>query len=202
MLDLGDYVSNSLHYSKEIDVTNWSDLVEKHGPLVWQTVRRLVSHNADAADCFQEVFMAAFQMSQKDKILSWSATLRHLATVKSMDCLRRRYRNDSSKETAHPPDLVDTRWQGADQTIAEGELASALRSALSTLDPKQAEVFCMVCLEAMSYQETADTIGINVNHVGVLLHRARTELRTLLKSHAPSPTNVSQKGVNSNATQS
>jgi DNA-directed RNA polymerase specialized sigma24 family protein len=58
----------------------------------------------------------------------------------------------------------------------------------------------MICLEAMSYQETADVIGINVNHVGVLLHRARTELRTKLQSYAPSPTNAPKKGSKPNAT--
>ncbi len=179
---------------------NWSDVVEKHGQLVWRTVRRLVSHDADAADCFQEVFVAAFKIAQRDKILSWTATLRHLATVKSIDCLRRRYLVQNSSINRSNIDLVDTRSIGPDQGLLEHELSAALRCALSTLDPKLAEVFCMICLEAMNYQETADAIGINVNHVGVLLHRARTELRTKLQSYAPSPTNAPKKGNKPNAT--
>ena len=183
---------------------NWSDVVDKYGQLVWRTVRRLVSHEADAADCFQEVFVAAFKISQKDKILSWTATLRHLATVKSIDCLRRRYsvQNSSTKESNI--DLVDIREREPDQQLIANELSAALRFALSTLDSQHAEIFCMICLEAMSYQETAEAIGINVNHVGVLLHRARIELQTQLKSYAPSPTNAPtnapKKGSKPNAT--
>jgi len=32
-----------------------------HGPLVWQTAWRLLGHEADAADCFQETFVSAME---------------------------------------------------------------------------------------------------------------------------------------------
>jgi hypothetical protein len=31
------------------------------------------------------------ELSRKQKVLSWTATLRHLASVKAIDSLRRRY---------------------------------------------------------------------------------------------------------------
>jgi RNA polymerase sigma-70 factor, ECF subfamily len=181
-------------------VLSWSELIEKHGPLVWRTVRRLVSHDADAADCFQEVFVAALKMSQQQKVLSWSATLRHLANIKAMDCLRRRYRDGARPPMEMSCVPANAKGHSPDQKLVENELATALRIALSTLDPRHAEVFCMICLESMTYQETAEAIGVNVSHVGVLLHRARTELRTKLQSYAPPSTNAKTKGVNSNAT--
>ena len=33
-------------------MTDWSQIVQQHGPLVWTTVYRLLRHDADAADCF------------------------------------------------------------------------------------------------------------------------------------------------------
>ena len=70
---------------------DWSDLIDKHGPMVWSIIRRLIGNRDDASDCFQEVFSAALELSRKQKVLSWTATLRHLASVKAIDSLRRRY---------------------------------------------------------------------------------------------------------------
>jgi RNA polymerase sigma-70 factor (ECF subfamily) len=67
------------------------------------------------------------------------------------------------------------------------ELADHLRIAISRLDRRQAEIFCLVCLEGMSYQEVAQQLRLSRNHVGVLLNRARTRLRQMLAAHDPAP---------------
>jgi RNA polymerase sigma-70 factor (ECF subfamily) len=41
-------------------------------------------------------------------------------------------------------------------------------------------VFVLACLEGASYQEIAEQLGLTVNHVGVLLNRARASLRDRL----------------------
>jgi DNA-directed RNA polymerase specialized sigma24 family protein len=41
-------------------------------------------------------------------------------------------------------------------------------------------VFCLHCLEGWSYQDVAGQLGVTVNAVGVLLHRARQRLRAWL----------------------
>ena len=68
---------------------------------------------------------------------------------------------------------------------AGGELAAALRVALSAIDPVQAEVFCLVCLEELSYPDAAAVLGVTANHAGVLLHRARAALRERLRAFDP-----------------
>ena len=40
-------------------MTDWSQIVQEHGPLVWRTAYRLLNHEADAADCFQRTFVSA-----------------------------------------------------------------------------------------------------------------------------------------------
>lgn len=177
---------------------NWSEVIEKHGPLVWMVIRRLVSQEADAADCFQEVFTAALQLSRKQKILSWTATLRHLATVKAMDCLRKKYRNSAIQSVSIPSEIVDSRGYSPDSNAITGELADALRMSLACIDPRQAEIFCMVCLEAMTYQEASVVVGIQENHVGVLLNRARTALKQRLQAHAPTSRSLANQGAHEN----
>jgi hypothetical protein len=50
---------------------DWSQIVEQYGPLVWKTASRLLSHEADAADCFQETFVAAWNASVREPIGHW-----------------------------------------------------------------------------------------------------------------------------------
>ena len=45
---------------------------------------------------------------------------------------------------------------------------------------QQAEVFCLRHLNDLAYEEIAAEMKLEPNHVGVLLHRARAKLRTLL----------------------
>ena len=68
----------------------------------------------------------------------------------------------------------------------EAELADELRAALGQIPPRQAEVFCLHCLEDWSYQEIAEHLGISIDSVGVLLHRARNRLRLLLAKYQES----------------
>ncbi len=51
-------------------MTDWSQILKEHGDIVWRTVSRLLIDGTDAADCFQETFIAALEFSrnQQDKI--------------------------------------------------------------------------------------------------------------------------------------
>lgn len=178
---------------------DWSELIDKHGPMVWSTIRRLIGNRDDASDCFQEVFSAALEFSRKQKVLSWSATLRHLASVKAMDCLRRRYRDSQIQHGQHLTAIADPQSDCPQDRLDSAELASALRAALVTIEPRQAEVFSMICLDTMTYQEAAAAIGITENHVGVLLTRARAALKQQLQAYAPATSNNSKAGAHSHA---
>jgi RNA polymerase sigma-70 factor (ECF subfamily) len=72
-----------------------------------------------------------------------------------------------------------------DQAAVASELSDHLRQALAELDSRQAQVFCLACLDGLSYAEIADQLGLSVSHVGVLLNRARLGLRERLRGHEP-----------------
>jgi RNA polymerase sigma factor (sigma-70 family) len=59
-------------------------------------------------------------------------------------------------------------------------MEEVLRIALAELDLREAQIFCLACLEKLSYREIALQLDLTVNHVGVLLHRARTGLQSRL----------------------
>src|SRR5438552_14133482 len=71
---------------------DWGKILTEHGSAVWRTVYRLLDHHADALDCYQETFLAAFQFAEQQVIADWSSLLVSLATRRAMDRLRQRYR--------------------------------------------------------------------------------------------------------------
>ena len=110
------------------------------------------------------------------EVRCWRALLTRLASARALDRLRRLRRRGVFEPVADWGAIRGSLPDPADS--AEGaELADALRAALGRIPPKQAEVFCLHALEGWSYAEVAGHLGVSTDAVGVLLHRARPELR-------------------------
>lgn len=166
-------------------MSDWSHIVKEHGPLVWQTIYRLLNHDADAADCFQNVFISAMQLERKQAVHHWPALLKKLAIHRAMDQLRSRYRTYSRMQSIEHEPLIDHRLHDPSTYAIEGELAEGLRQALSELEPASAEIFCLANFEGWSYDAIAQEWGMTSNHVGVLISRARSTLRKKLEAFVP-----------------
>ena len=67
------------------------------------------------------------------------------------------------------------------------ELAERLRRAIGQLPRRQAAVFCLRCLEELSYEEIGRQLGISANAAGVALKKARVRLRQLLEPASCDP---------------
>lgn len=166
-------------------MTDWSRIVEQHGPTVWKTVYRLLDNAADAADCFQNAFMAALKLSRREAVRNWPGLLKRLATASALECLRRRYRESSRVDSVVDGSTSDPKQLEPARAAETDELAEHLCCALAKLDARQAQVFCLACLEGLSYREIAAQMGVRLNHVGVLLNRARSSLREQLRAFDP-----------------
>src|SRR5258708_27644839 len=133
-------------------MTDWSQIVHEHGRMVWKTVRRLVNNEADGADCFQRAFVSALELSRKEAIRNWPGLLRRLATARALECLRQRRRDASRLSTLPDGSAIDRKAVGPVQAAQTSELAEQLREALADLDARQAQVFCLACLDGLSYE--------------------------------------------------
>jgi len=170
-------------------VTDWSQLVQQHGPIVWKTVYRLVGNDADAADCFQDAFVSAWKLQQKEPVRNWPGLLKRLATARALERLRQRYR-ESSRGGMLPDNAPDSTATDPSVAAESGELVQQLRDAITELDSRHAEAVCLAYLEGLTYQEIAETLDITVNHVGVLLNRARSKLKERLASWKPADDSI------------
>jgi RNA polymerase sigma-70 factor (ECF subfamily) len=158
---------------------DWDEIVRRDGPAVWRTAYRLLNNSADADECFQEVFVAALEVSRREQVGNWRALLQRLAAARAVDRLRERYRRRCREQTADWNKLAGDE-PSPSQGAEEAELAQRLRDALAQIPAQQAEVFSLHGLEGWSYQEIAERLSLSINTVGVLLHRARKRLRELL----------------------
>ena len=160
-----------------------ADLIDAHGRMVFGTAYRIVGNAEDAEDVMQDVFLKVLNDWNKklnpENVRDWGAYLRVTTTRRAIDQLRRRRKvrqTSDGIEMIEAPALLNPRNQAI-----QGEQAGLLREALRQLPRRQAYVFTLHHIEAMSYEQIAAHTSMSVNGVGVILHRARGRLRSLLE---------------------
>jgi len=153
--------------------------VREHGPAVWQTAYRLLANHNDAADCFQETFLAAFEIAGREPVRNVPGLLVRLATTRAIDRLRQRNRLEQRRAESNDCEQTSNKPDPLDQAHTN-ELASQLREQIGRLPPQEARVFCLRYLNEMSYRQIARELNVAINVVGVSLYRAKARLRAAL----------------------
>jgi len=162
-------------------MTDWTAILREHGPAVWGTVYRLLDHNADASDCYQEVFVAAWQFTERQPVHCWRAFLITLATRRAMDKLRQRYMVRSRFTEIDAIQQPPSQRSSPLEQIVGVELLDRVRAEMAALPDKQAEVFWLSCIEEMPQREISERMEIPFAEIRVLLHRARCQLRAVFE---------------------
>ena len=145
----------------------------------------MLGNHADALDCYQESFLDALKVVRREAVRDWPALLRRLATARALDLLRDRYRRASRSRPLAKESLVVSPQPGPRQLAEADDLLERLRAELAELPDRQADVFCLVALEGMSYRQVADRLKLDTSAVGMLLSRARKRLRKRFASVEP-----------------
>jgi len=166
---------------------DWPDILETHGPAVWRTVYRLLGQQADAWDCYQETFLAAYQATAREPVNHWPSFLVSLATRRAIDHLRRRGR--SRRRLASLDSVPEPVGRGGSPVEhAQGaERLDQVRTLLASLPEKQSTVFWLSSVEGMGHADISAQLGISPGEVRVLLHRAKARLRAVLGTPLPEP---------------
>jgi RNA polymerase sigma-70 factor (ECF subfamily) len=156
-------------------VTDWNRIVREHGPTVFGTAWRILGHAPDAEDVVQEVFLEAHRLGRAQAVRHWRGLLRRMATLRALDCLRRRRPTLPLDDGALARPLDDPEANAVGR-----ELADRLRQALGHLPPQEGSVFSLRYFEDLSYQEIAATLDISPGAVATALSKARARLEGLL----------------------
>jgi len=164
---------------------DWERIREQYGPLVWKTVYRILGNHTESLDCFQDVFAELLERSSPIAVRGWPAFLRWLAVRRALDRLRKR--SAEAKRVVGDDDIatLSSASPAPDTHAIWNELMERVRHETACLPRQQAEAFWLQCVEEMSQAEIGRYLGVNVNAVGVLVHRARQRLRQSLADLNP-----------------
>ena len=163
------------------DADAWGNLYREYAPAMFRFCRRALPTREDAEDATMEIFMKLRdKLVQYDETRSFSAWLYKVAANHCWDLLRRRkIRQDKETEDVETVPLEHPDPNQLDRMI-EQSTSDEVRKALAKLGARARMALVMRYYSDMSYDEIADALGVRRALVGVVLLRARHELRPAL----------------------
>jgi RNA polymerase sigma-70 factor (ECF subfamily) len=163
------------------DTQAWGDLYREFAPAIFRFCRRAMPTREDAEDATMEIFMKLrSKLAQFDQSRSFTAWLYKVAANHCWDMLRRRkVRQDKETEDATEIPLEAPEPNQLEKLIEE-RTSEEVRRALDKLGLRARMALVMRYYSDMSYDEIADALGVRRAFVGVVLLRARHELRQAL----------------------
>lgn len=168
------------------DAEAWGEIYRLHAAAIFRFCRRALPTREDAEDATTEIFLKVKEkLAQYDAQRPFAAWLYKVSANHCWDILRRRrIRQDLETEGVETMPLEHPDPSQLDRLIAERSGAQ-VRSALDKLPRRARMALVLRYYSDMSYDEIADTLGVRRAFVGVLLLRARHQLREALAGRAP-----------------
>ncbi len=174
------------------DPRAFRELVETWQNMVYNTVLSIVQDAHEAEDVSQEVFLQVYQSVRHfrgdAKLSTW---IYRVAVTKALDAERKK---KSKKRIANLRS-----WMGMEDktdelphfehpgiALEKKEKAAILFVAMKQLPENQRIAFTLVKAEGLAYDEVAAIMNITVKAVESLMHRAKENLRKLLKNYVNS----------------
>ena len=165
------------------DAEAWGELYREYAPAIFRFCRRALPTREDAEDATMDIFGDKLRkgLNQYDPSRSFSAWLYRVAANHCWDILRRRkIRQDKETEDVESVPLEHPDPSQLDRMI-EQCTGEEVRKALAKLGRRARMALVMRYYSDMSYDEIADALGVRRQFVGVVLLRARHELRQALE---------------------
>lgn len=159
----------------------WGELYRQYAPAIFRFCRRALPTREDAEDATTEVFMKVRQkLGSYDATRPFTAWLYKVASNHCWDMLRRRrIRQDLETADLETLPLEHPDPSQLDRLQAEHS-STEVRNGLAKLPGRARMALVLRYYADMSYDEIAETLGVRRAFVGVLLLRARHQLREAL----------------------
>jgi RNA polymerase sigma-70 factor (ECF subfamily) len=187
------YETQFIERLRQGDAAAFEILIAERSGEVYGLLYRLTENSEEARDLTQETFLRAFQSIRQFRgesdVRTW---IYRIAINQARNRWRwwRRRRRDAmvslDSDSAHGKQplvnvLSSAREDSPEQETLAHERERALRKALRSLSLSYRETVILRDIEGFSYEEIAETLGINVGTVKSRLARGRQELRTRLE---------------------
>lgn len=163
----------------------WAEIYTQFAPGIFRFCRRAMPSREDAEDATSEVFLKVrSKLEQYDASRPFNAWLYRVAANHCWDLLRRRrVRQDLETGDIETMPLEHADPSQLEKLIAE-KSREEVRKALEQLPSRTRMALTLRYYSEMSYDEIAETLGVRRAFVGVLLLRARHQLREVMERGA------------------
>lgn len=175
-------LADAIRRARVGDSDAWADLYRQFAPAVFRFCRRAMPSREDAEDATSEVFLKVRgKLDQYDASRPFNAWLYRVAANQCWDLLRRRrVRQDMETGDIEAIPLEHPDPGQLERLLAERS-AAQVRKGLEQLPNRTRMALTLRYYADMSYDEIAETLGVRRAFVGVLLLRARHQLRRVLE---------------------
>jgi len=164
------------------DRAAWAELYQQLAPRVYGLCRRLLRQREAAEDATSEVFLRAQRnLRSYDLGLPFAPWLFGIASHYCLDQLRRRRAEQRLFEA--PDRRVEAAADEMDSPLRSLLLTherEVLRATIAALPERERVLLTLRYDAEMTYDEIASATGLEKSHVGVILYRAKKELRRAL----------------------
>jgi RNA polymerase sigma-70 factor (ECF subfamily) len=164
--------------ARQGDGAAFDELMAALWPTVYRFAWSLLGDRTEAEDATQETFLRALRFLERyDARRPFRPWLYRVAVNVCRDQVRRRRREAALWERAADLVRLDHETHRS-EPFPPGEIRAAVRQ----LPERQREVVVLFYFEDLGCRDVAEALGLTVNHVKVLLHRARQRLRETLEA--------------------
>ncbi len=178
--------------AKEGSPEAYRELIRRYERPVFSLIFRMVRNREQAEDLSQETFIKVLNAIQsyrpEYKFSSWVFKIANNAAI---DFLRKRELDTRSLDGsphADTPELIEAtalqiggRGESQLDEVANRELGGMIEGAIGQLRPEYRSCILLRHVDGRSYEEIAEMLNLPLGTVKTYIHRARNELRILLK---------------------
>lgn len=174
--------AEAIHRAQAGDAQAWGEIYQQFAPAIFRFCRRALPTREDAEDATMEIFMKVRdKIGLYDSSRSFSAWLYKVSANHCWDLLRRR-KGRQNRETEDVETLPLAHPEPSQlERLIERSTSEEVRGALDRLNPRARMALVLRYYSDISYEDIADVLGVRRAFVGVVLLRARHELRQALE---------------------
>ena len=159
----------------------WARIYAAMAPSIFRLCRRTLPTRQDAEDATGEVFLKArLRLQQYDSARPFQPWLYRIAANHCWDELRKRRTHGELRDFEAELSNLEDDAPSPQEAVLINESKRNLRKAIGELDDRSRIAIALRYFAEMSYEEIGDVLGVSGNFVGVMLLRARRQLRKRL----------------------
>ncbi|MCC7370385.1 MAG: sigma-70 family RNA polymerase sigma factor [Chloroflexi bacterium] len=164
------------------DDAAWHELIGRYARLVEAVIRRYHLPAEEAADAFQDVWVALWRslasVRSQERLGPWLVTT---AGRTAWDARKRLARRHESQQPDGALDIMVDPAADPEHDAIERETSLRVRAAFATLSPRCRKLLKALFFdETVSYAEIAQELGCSANSIGPIRGRCFRELRDAL----------------------